>query len=176
LLRASLVCLALAVLTVVAAGCGDDEETTVTVSTGVSTSTDPASKVDPSTQPTETAEPAAGNDGPNYFTTPSKNIGCYIDSKHARCDIAERDWKPTPEPASCKKLGLDYGQGIVVDSTHAEFVCAGDTALGGPKVLGYGESAQRGDFLCESEEDGVTCSHVGNGHGFFLSRQSFRVF
>jgi hypothetical protein len=142
------------------AGCGDDEETTVTVQETV--------------EATEVAEPPAeGTQGPRYFQTPSGNIGCYIDSKHARCDIREREWKPTPPPQPCE---LDYGQGIVVSADHAEFICAGDTSLGGPKTLGYGETAQRGAFVCDSEEDGVTCSHTDNGHGFFISRESFRIF
>jgi hypothetical protein len=138
------------------AGCGDDDETTVTVQETIEeTSEDPATE------------------GPNHFQSPSGNIGCYLDAKHARCDIRKRDWKPTPSPQPCE---LDYGQGIVLDATHAEFVCAGDTALGGPKTLGYGETAQRGPFVCDSEEDGITCSHTGNGHGFFLSREKFRLF
>ena len=90
-----------------------------------------------------------------------------------RCDIRNKDWKPTPPPEPCE---LDYGHGIFLDGTHAEFICAGDTTLGAPKTLPYGSSAQRGPFLCESEPDGVTCSHTGNGAGFFLSRQSFRIF
>ena len=59
---------------------------------------------------------------------------------------------------------------------RAEFVCAGDTALGAPTILPYGASSRRGDFRCHSGRKGVTCSNAENGHGFFLSRQSFRVF
>ena len=119
------------------------------------------------------AVPAAADARTRQFQTPSGNIGCYLDANAARCDIRKRDWKPTPPPQPCE---LDYGQGIVVSADHAEFVCACDTTLGGPNTLGYGEVAQRGRFVCESEEDGVTCSHTGNGHGFFLSRESYRVF
>ena len=41
------------------------------------------------------------------FTSPSGNVGCYIDSTGARCDISERDWSPHPRPADCE---FDYGR------------------------------------------------------------------
>ncbi|MCW2517208.1 MAG: hypothetical protein JWR11_6250 [Mycobacterium sp.] len=43
------------------------------------------------------------------FTSPSGNVGCYIDPTAARCDISDRDWTPPPRPADCE---FDYGQGI----------------------------------------------------------------
>jgi hypothetical protein len=43
------------------------------------------------------------------FTSPSGNVGCYLDPSAARCDISERDWSPPPRPADCE---YDYGQGI----------------------------------------------------------------
>jgi hypothetical protein len=55
-------------------------------------------------------------------------------------------------------------------------VCAGDTVLGGQATLGYGDTARRGPFLCESERKGLTCHHLENGHGFLLSRQRYRIF
>jgi hypothetical protein len=150
-----------------AAGCGDDDDDgggdaeTVTVEQTVTG---------------EKLEPGEGKEGPTFFSTPSENIACHVSAKAARCDIRERSWKPPPEPASCKEIELDYGHGIVLTADGAEFVCAGDTTLGAPATLGYGEASQRGAFRCESEEDGVTCSDVEDGHGFFLSRQSFRIF
>jgi hypothetical protein len=148
--------------------CGGDDETTVTVE-----KTAPATSGESTTTVTTQTETVTGDHGPKAFSTPSGNIGCYVDGSGARCDIAERSWKPTPDEQGCE---LDYGQGITVDATHAEFVCAGDTTLGAKTVLGYGQSAQRGPFLCESEQSGVTCSEQVNGHGFFISRESFRIF
>jgi hypothetical protein len=116
------------------------------------------------------------NHGPHYFQTPSHNIGCYVSAHDARCDIRERSWSPPPEPKSCIKIGLDYGQGIVVGPDRAEFICAGDTVLGGPVTLPYRRSAQRGTLLCVSRVAGVTCRNTANGHGFFLSRAGYRLF
>ena len=171
------------------AGCGSDTKTV--------TETQPAIGGETSTQATATTAPQAttttittagggsttiavpkgqGNYGPHYFETPSHNIGCYIDAHSGRCDIRSRDWSPPPEPASCKKIGLDFGQGIVVGPHRSEFVCAGDTSLGGRATLAYGRSARRGTIACLSQPVGVTCTNSANGHGFFLSRQRYRLF
>src|SRR5688572_24642381 len=174
---------ALTATTIVIAGCGDDEgDDTVTVtetggeSVSVETNTDTAETVDSETEPIDTPPVDEGNHGPKYFQTPSGNIGCYIDAQAARCDIRNRSWEPPPGDPAEKNCELDYGQGIVVSEDHAEFVCAGDTSLGGPNTLPYGQTSQRGRFVCESEPDGVTCSHLENGHGFFLSKESYRIF
>jgi hypothetical protein len=162
-----------AALALVAAGCGDDED-------GGETETVTVSGTDSTTATTQSGaqnlSAGSAKRGPAFFSTPSENIGCHISTKGARCDIRERTWKPPPEPKSCKKIGLDYGQGIFVGADHAEFICAGDTALGAPTILPYGATSRRGAFRCRSGQKGVTCSHAGNGHGFFLSRQNFRVF
>jgi hypothetical protein len=163
-------------------GCGDAEESeTVTETAGQTaeasqtTTTETAGIKSTITDP-EAAAAGARRHGPRYFETPSHNIGCYVSAKAARCDIRKRDWSPPAEPASCRKIGLDYGQGIVVGTTHAEFVCAGDTVLGGRATLGYGETAMRGPLVCESDRKGLTCHHREHGHGFFLSRQRYRIF
>jgi hypothetical protein len=160
-------------------GCGDDDSDSDTVTVEQTVTSEEGTTVEETTGPESTVEvlePGEGKEGPGFFSTPSKNIGCHLSAQAVRCDIQQKDWEPTPEPKSCKRSGLDYGHGIVLEPDHAEFVCAGDTTLGAPGTLGYGEAAQRGALRCESEEDGMTCSNVENGHGFFLSRQSFRIF
>jgi hypothetical protein len=169
----STIAIALGLTAVLVAGCGgSDEEKTVTETrTEIQTSDTTATDATQSVATTQTV--AQGNHGPRYFQTPSRNIGCYLDSSQVRCDIRERSWSPPPKPASCE---LDWGQGIVVGETDAEFVCAGDTALGGKATLGYGQSAQRGPYLCESAQNGLTCTNTASGHGFFLSKESYRSF
>jgi hypothetical protein len=125
----------------------------------------------------EAAEPLAARPvrrGPRYFETPSSNIGCYVSARSTRCDIRERNWDPPPSDTECE---LDYGQGIGLSPNgKADFVCAGDTALGGPATLGYGEVSRRGFLRCRSGSKGITCTEVRSGHGFFLSRESYRIF
>jgi hypothetical protein len=108
------------------------------------------------------------------FTSPSGNVGCYISPSSVRCDIDERDWSPPPKPADCR---LDYGQGIVLFAAdRAEFICAGDTTLGGNPPLAYGHSIGAGSLVCESAEAGMTCRDNQSGHGFFIAREAYRIF
>ncbi len=117
----------------------------------------------------------AGAGGLESFRSPSGNIGCYIGPEGARCDIADRDWT-APRPDGCPSQ-VDYGQGLEVSDSGAGVVCAGDTALDpGARTLPYGGEIRAGDFTCHSREDGVECLDDGDGRGFFISKQSYRVF
>lgn len=155
------------------AGCGDDDgEETVTVTESTPAGTETAT-TDTGEATTTTTPTPQGDHGPRAFESPSGNIGCYLDPQGVRCDIAERTWKPPPPDQPCE---LDYGQGIGLDSGGAAFVCAGDTALGAGPRLAYGDSAQRGSFLCESAESGMTCTDTASGRGFTLSREGYEIF
>jgi hypothetical protein len=93
---------------------------------------------------------------------------------YVRCDIIDRDWSPPPRPADCE---FDYGQGLAFsDVEAARFVCAGDTTFGIDEVLPYDESMSAGPMQYESAEPGVACRNTETGRGFFLSRQSYRLF
>jgi hypothetical protein len=108
------------------------------------------------------------------FTSPSGNVGCFIASTTARCDISERDWSPPPRPADCE---FDYGQGISLElGGQAAFICAGDTALGGGEPLAYGKSLSAGALVCDSAESGITCRDTATGHGFSIAREAYRLF
>ena len=115
------------------------------------------------------------------FRTPTGNIGCVYSSGFSgdavptmRCDIRSRLHPEPKRPASCP---LDYGDSLQV--THAGrtiLVCHGDTAIDPQsRVLAYGHQFSRGGITCVSQSAGLTCTNVA-GHGFFLSRQSWRVF
>ena len=180
MLRPPIRLLALAAAVLLALGiaaCGDDDDaTTVTETEVVSTGAETDSTDSTETQQTSTdavPPPGPGTEGPEFFSTPSGNIGCSVTAQGARCDIGEREWQPTPSSEPCE---LDYGNGISLGHAGASFTCAGDTALGAPDVLAYGQRAQRGNFFCDSTEQGVTCSDLRNGAGFFISRQSYRIF
>ena len=108
------------------------------------------------------------------FVSPSHNIGCVMDKGGVRCDIRDHSWHSPPKPKWCD---VDYGGGVAVDKKgKAGFVCAGDTTLESGPVLAYGHSISRGRFHCESQEAGMRCVNKRNGHGFFLSKQSYRLF
>jgi Family of unknown function (DUF6636) len=166
-------------------GCGGGTKTVTKVETQgtSSTPTETTITATTATETTVTATAAAvpqpspgGNHGPHHFETPSHNIGCFVSAHDARCDVREHSWSPPPEPRYCIKAGVDWGGGLVVGPHRAQFVCAGDTTLGGPAVLGYGHTTQRGSIVCASARAGMTCSNGANGHGFFVSRDSYRLF
>ena len=159
------------------AGCGGGNDTTTVTQTQTQAQSLTTTTAQGNTVTVQRSAPVpAGNHGPHYFETPSHNIGCYLDSKSVRCDIRERDWTPPPKPQYCIKAGVDWGQGVSVASHRASVVCAGDTTLGGPGLLGYGHSARRGQIYCISRTAGITCRNADTGHGFFLSRASYRLF
>ena len=95
----------------------------------------------------------------------------------ARCDILQRSWKPPARPASCPTI-VDYGQGAIVARTgRARLVCAGDTSMDPhAPILPYGRTIVRGVLSCSSATTGMTCRSSRTGHGFFISRQGFRLF
>lgn len=181
--------LVLALVLGVVAGCSDDSGSgdesvpTVTVTGSTEASTDSTSTEGETTvgqdDPTSTSEdgapPAADITVEELtgFTSPTGNIGCYIDAKSVRCDIAERDWQPPKAPADCE---LDYGQGITLNAGAApEFVCAGDTAIGAGDPLPYGESIAAGLLRCESAESGMTCSDTETGRSFTISKEAYSL-
>lgn len=109
------------------------------------------------------------------FSSPTLNIGCYISDEDARCDVGEHSWaNEPPKPSDCD---LDWGGALAVNTKDAGYlVCRGDTTLGPPDVLPYGQANQVGDFICRSERSGMECTNTTTKHGFQISRTSFRLF
>ncbi|WP_206428541.1 hypothetical protein [Mycolicibacterium stellerae] len=109
------------------------------------------------------------------FSSPSGNIGCYIDPDSVRCDIRERDWAPPPKPASCPEM-TGWGQGLQLDAgKSADYVCAGDTALTTGNPLAYGDKIVSGSIECTSTPDGITCWDFVYGGEFSISRQAIHL-
>jgi hypothetical protein len=115
------------------------------------------------------------------FRTPTGNIGCVFSAglegdlaPTIRCDIRSR---LVPAPTPPKSCPLDYGDSIqITRKGRAILVCHGDTAIDPhARVLEYGHTFRRDGVQCVSRSVGITCSNT-QGHGFFMSRQSWRVF
>jgi hypothetical protein len=131
--------------------------------TGASTSSSTAGL--PAATVTRTA--AAGE--LTFFTTPTKNIGCSMDEATVRCDIDQHQWPTPSRPRSCT---LDYGQGIVLGTDVAHFVCAGDTEINpNAPILAYNSAARAGNLVCVSTQASMTCRNLATGHGFILSKE-----
>jgi hypothetical protein len=114
------------------------------------------------------------------FRTPSANIYCAYNSADPpspaflRCDIRSH-LKPAPTPRKCVE-GV-YGESVGMTKTGAAHVlCISDTTYNPQaRVLAYGARWSRDGFRCTSRAAGLTCTNQ-RGHGFFLSRQSWRVY
>jgi hypothetical protein len=84
------------------------------------------------------------------------------------------NWSSPPRPADRE---FDYGQGINLAAGAApNFVCAGDTALGGGDPLAYGQSVSAGTLRCDSAETGITCTDSMTQHGFSIARERYQLF
>ena len=125
---------------------------------------------------------------PKYgsFKTPSRNIVCgWGIDQHARASMEcgiKSGLKPPPARIHCeagdpndKRIGLtDTGRARPV-------LCAGDPGPLLPqiearaRVLSYGTQARIGRITCSSAVTGLTCRN-SSGHGFFMSRRSWRLF
>ncbi len=161
-----------------AAGCGDATKTvTVPVTRTVAPGTVTPTTQTPPTTPTDTVVLTTKSVNEPSFRSPTGNIGCIVASGIARCDLRKRDWPLPDRPGNCP-TEVDYGQGLQVGRTgRGRVVCAGDTTLDPTATkLGYGTQSVVGPFTCVSQEAGMTCTNTRTGHGFFLSRQAYRVF
>ena len=105
------------------------------------------------------------------FSSPSGNIDCEVSSQGARCDIADHTWKAPAQPSSCTGA---WGDAVQVTAERARLLCATSSLRGG-KALGYGRSVTRGDFRCDSDKDGVTCTHRPSHHAFSVARAAYHL-
>jgi hypothetical protein len=109
------------------------------------------------------------------FKTPSGNIVCAYYNRSLRCDIRSGLSPKPSRPRGCPSY-TDFGQGLTLGPRRAAVVCAGDTVLGeASPALAYGRVWRRGPITCRSRITGLTCKNT-LGHGFFLSRGSWRLF
>ncbi|MCK1601604.1 hypothetical protein IVB02_09190 [Bradyrhizobium sp. 166] len=117
------------------------------------------------------------------FRTPSNQIHCMFvgdekksDPTGIACDI-NQSFVRIPIKPRPKDCDLDWGQRFELGSDNdAGLGCASDwVGSEDSPFLTYGNSAKAGKIVCSSEEAGLTCKNT-DGHGFFLSRRSQKIF
>jgi hypothetical protein len=133
-----------------------------------------------SSQPTGATSAVSSGAGEHYtyrsFVTPSGNIRCAAwrsgGKWSMRCDVYEHFW--TAPPGSCPDFG-DYGSFLGMSKRGwPEFICASD-AIDATNTLYYGQKWRAGPFKCKSRSSGLKCRNK-KGHGWFLSRETYRTF
>ena len=127
------------------------------------------------------SQPALGLIG---FRSPSNNIHCQyfeggpngpFEKSALRCDIKSMLNSPPRRPKDCD---LEWGQAFEVSENNkpAERLCYGDTVADDRlPILQYEDTWKRGQFICKSERNGVSCI-TAKAHGFELSRGAQRLF
>ncbi|HEU5278073.1 MAG TPA: DUF6636 domain-containing protein [Gaiellaceae bacterium] len=117
----------------------------------------------------------AGLEPPEGLQMPSRNIGCIFSTspRYVRCDVRTGLRPPPPRPSGCD---LDWAYGLeLTAASRPKTFCAGDTALAQGPVLAYGATLRILGFTCVSQRSGLRCTNRAR-HGFFLSRERWRVF
>jgi hypothetical protein len=118
------------------------------------------------------------------FRTPSGNISCLflggrpatLLCKIGRAGYAKQLQDRCMEPAGA---GVDWHGFELSAARKGAIACSGGALYKGTDrpsyvTLPYGRTWRQKMFSCSSRISGVNCSNP-NGHGFFLSRQTWRV-
>lgn len=140
-------------------------------------------QVTPPEEPGEPEPPPASDTG--FFKTPSGNIVCYMSGPGADPGLVEcgivSGLDPPPPARECTDGG-PVSDRVILFATGRTRVprCAGDIGpfqglTVGADVLEYGQTREAPGVSCMSATEGLTCRN-GAGHGFFLSRGSWRRF
>ena len=129
------------------------------------------------------AAPAAASSG--YFETPSKNIVCGYFSVSGPPNLLECGVVSGLHPIAPKPAGGCHGLDAITDRIRLNPTgktygfCSGDVGVlaeaGRAPVLHYGTAKVAGPYRCTAALSGLTCKN-SQGHGFFLSRQTWRSF
>ncbi len=121
-----------------------------------------------------------------YFETPSHNIVCgYFAGSGIpallECGVASGLVPSAPKPAEGACRVVDpVSDRVRLNATGRTYgFCSGDVGVlakqGLAPVLQYGRTWHEGPYRCSSASVGLTCKN-SEGHGFFLSRQSWHAF
>jgi hypothetical protein len=111
------------------------------------------------------------------FASPTRNLRCFASAAqggYVECDVRS-GLQPTPPRGTCE---LDQPGVTMTASGPAAVSCRGDPTPAGfdrrIPVLPYGHVWQGFGFTCTSRITGITCRRAD--HGFFVSRERWRVF
>jgi hypothetical protein len=117
------------------------------------------------------------------FRSPSGNISCLFlgGTPTLLCKIAHADYAKQLQDRCMgpNGAGVDWHGFELSAARKGTIVCSGGALYPGTDrpsyvTLPYGKTWRQKMFSCSSRVTGVNCSNP-NGHGFFLSRQTWRV-
>jgi uncharacterized protein DUF6636 len=111
------------------------------------------------------------------FRMPSRNIACqYFRAEFGHKAVIRCDLLSGLRPQPTRHCELDWAGVAMTRRGKASPVCAGDTVYDKRlRILHYGHTWKHRGIGCKSTRAGLKC-HNRRGHGFFLSRQRWRVY
>ena len=122
---------------------------------------------------------ASASGSSKAFKTPDGNIVCTLVGGKAngvtvgaaRCGIRKANWSP---PKSCP-AGWHFVFLTTTLGVKGSPSCVDDPIPALKAVLAIGKKTSLAGITCSSAKKGVTCIKA-NGHGFFISRASYKLF
>ena len=116
--------------------------------------------------------------------TPTGNISCFLTpapSATLHCRLRHADYAITVQHVQCgPPVSLDWAGFELTARAGGSVACSGgilyDPATQKPHyvTVPYGRAWHKGPYVCGSRVDGLTCRNR-TGHGFFISRRTWRV-
>lgn len=110
------------------------------------------------------------NENPYQVQSPSGNLTCVVSDYHdgGMTCVIRSAW------SEGKQAVAD-----IPESGEVSFAVAGsalDWIAGEAPSLEYGQVAYQGDYVCASEEGGMTCWNAKSGHGLLMNADGFNTF
>ena len=116
------------------------------------------------------------------IVTPSKNISCEFSDTSAGCGVMNyTDSKPYGSDELGPKWWVRMKSSASADQAEPEMVSRSQPPLSqNPETPGqqveYGTVVYHGDYVCASEDAGLTCWNTTTGHGAFMNRDATATF
>jgi len=114
--------------------------------------------------------------------TPSKNISCEFSDTTAGCGVMNyMNSKPYGSDELGPKWWVRMKNSASADQAKPEIVSRSEPPLSQkPETSGqqveYGTVVYHGDYVCASENAGLTCWNTATGHGAFMNRDETKTF
>ena len=124
----------------------------------------------------------AVHSGYAVIITPSKNISCEFSDTTAGCGVMNyMNSKPYGSDELGPKWWVRMKNSASADQTKPEIVSRSEPPLSQkPETSGqqveYGTVVYHGDYVCASENAGLTCWNTATGHGAFMNRDETKKF
>lgn len=110
------------------------------------------------------------------FITPSGNIACLMGEEDVMCQALDtvmiEDFDNPEGDGQCDGFWLEASVDYLCHSESPLWDGRESDPAGWP-VLNYGDTVAVFQYVCTSENNGLTCWNGETGHGFFLSRSRY---